>query len=189
MKDDGQQTTNGGRAKGLLTTDYLATDYGASGPKVSLRTTDNGRLTIDRRPLPACVMRDYTKIEAWKLADDLTVAVYQQTRTFPREELYGLTGQLRRAVSSVPANIVEGSARETQRDYLHFLHIARASLSEAQYFLHLTSRLNYLTSGDASRLQQQVKQVFACLHGLTRAVARQAYPATQVVRSPVVRGP
>ena len=131
-------------------------------------------------------MRDYTKIEAWKLADDLTVAIYQQTQSFPREELYGLTSQLRRACSSVPANIVEGSARESQKDYLHFLHIARASLSETQYFLHPANRLNYLKADDASRLQQQTKQVFACLHGLTVAVARQAHPAAQVVRGPVV---
>lgn len=57
-------------------------------------------------------MRDYRKIEAWKLADDLTVAVYESTRAFPREEVYGLTSQLRRAAYSVPANIVEGGAVE-----------------------------------------------------------------------------
>jgi four helix bundle protein len=53
-------------------------------------------------------MRDYMKIEAWRLADDLTVAIYGRTRSFPREEIYGLTSQLRRAAYSVPANIVEG---------------------------------------------------------------------------------
>jgi four helix bundle protein len=127
-------------------------------------------------------MRDYTKIEAWRLADDLTVEIYRQTQAFPREELYGLTSQLRRAASSVPANIVEGSARETQRDYLHFLHISRASLAETQYFLHLANRLGYLNETDAARLHQQTKQVFACLHGLTQAVARQVQP----VRSPAV---
>lgn len=129
-------------------------------------------------------MRDYTKIDAWKLADDLAVAVYQQTQAFPREELYGLTSQLRRAASSVPANIVEGSARESQRDYLHFLHIARGSLAEAQYFLHLASRLGYLNEVDATRLHQQTKQVFACLHGLIQAVSRQAQPSPHLVRSP-----
>lgn len=67
-------------------------------------------------------MRDYAKIEAWKLADDLTVAIYEQTRTFPKEELYGLTSQVRRAAYSVAANIVEGSSRESKRDYLHFLY-------------------------------------------------------------------
>jgi len=80
-------------------------------------------------------MRDYTKIEAWRLADDLTVAVYERTRSFPREEIYGLTSLLRRAAYSVPANIVEGSSRESKKDYLHFLYIARGSLSETQYFI------------------------------------------------------
>jgi len=69
-------------------------------------------------------MRDYTKIEAWRLADDLTVAVYERTRSLPREEMYGLTSQLRRAAYSVPANIVEGASRESKKDYLHFLYIA-----------------------------------------------------------------
>ena len=59
-------------------------------------------------------MRDYTKIEAWRLADDLTVSVYEHTRSFPREEIYGLTSQLRRAAYSVPANVVEGALRESK---------------------------------------------------------------------------
>ncbi len=79
-------------------------------------------------------MRDYTKIEERRLADDLTVAVCEGTRSFPREEIYGLTSQLRRAAYSVPVNIVEGASRESKKDYLHFLYIARGSLSETQYF-------------------------------------------------------
>lgn len=118
-------------------------------------------------------MRDYTKIEAWRLADNLTVAIYKQTQAFPREELYGLTSQLRRAASSVPANIVEGSARGTKRDYLHFLCIARASLSETQYFIHLAGRLQYLSETEATALHMQTKQTFACLHGLIAAVERE----------------
>ena len=90
-------------------------------------------------------MRDYTKIEAWKLADDLTVAIYERTKSFPKEELYGLTSQIRRAAYSVPANIAEGASRESKKDYLHFLYIARGSLSEAQYFIHLTQRLGYIS--------------------------------------------
>jgi len=119
-------------------------------------------------------MRDYTKIEAWKLADDLTVAVYERTRSFPREEIYGLTSQLRRASYSVPANIVEGSCRESKKDYLHFLYIARGSLSETQYFVHLSRRLGYLSDADAERLIGLTRQTFACLHGLIKAVEREA---------------
>ena len=86
-------------------------------------------------------MRDYTKIEAWKLADDLVVAIYHSTRSFPREELYGLTSQLRRAACSVPANIVEGAGREAKRDYVHFLYIARASLKKKRSAIITPARL------------------------------------------------
>ena len=119
-------------------------------------------------------MRDYTKIDAWRLADDLTVAVYERTRSFPKEEMYGLTSQLRRASYSVPANIVEGSSRESKKDYLHFLYIARGSLSETQYFVHLARRLSYLSSEDADLLHGQTKQAFGCLHGLIKSVEKEA---------------
>lgn len=126
-------------------------------------------------------MRDYTKIEAWKLADNLTVAVYEHTRSFPKEEIYGLTSQLRRASYSVPANIVEGSSRESKKDYLHFLYIARGSLSETQYFIHLARRLCYLSSEEADILHGQTKLTFACLHGLIQAVEKEAGKFSKVV--------
>jgi four helix bundle protein len=119
-------------------------------------------------------MRDYTKIEAWRLADDLTVSVYEHTRSFPREEIYGLTSQLRRAAYSVPANVVEGALRESKKDYLHFLYIARGSLAETQYFVHLARRLNYLSAEEADALARQTKLTFACLHGLIKAVEKEA---------------
>jgi four helix bundle protein len=119
-------------------------------------------------------MRAYTKIDAWRLADDLTVAIYERTREFPREELYGLTSQIRRAAYSVPANIVEGSSRESKRDYLHFLYIARGSLSETQYFIHLSHRLGDLSTEQAPLFHEQTKHAFACLHGLIKAVEKEA---------------
>jgi four helix bundle protein len=126
-------------------------------------------------------MRDYTKIEAWRLADDLTVVVYERTRSFPKEEVYGLTSQLRRASYSVPANIVEGSSRESKKDYLHFLYIARGSLAETQYFIHLSRRLGYLSPEKADSLHIQTKLIFACLHGLIRAVEKEAGKLSKVV--------
>src|SRR6516225_1781773 len=116
-------------------------------------------------------MRDYTKIEAWRLADDLTVAVYEHTRFFPKEEIYGLTSQLRRTAYSVPANVVEGALRESKKDYLHFLYIARGSLAETH---HLARRLGYLSVDEAESLAGQTKLTFACLHGLIRAVEKEA---------------
>ena len=74
-------------------------------------------------------MRDFRKIKAWALADDLAVAVYDVSKSFPREEIYGITSQIRRAASSVAANIVEGASRESAKDYAHFLQIARGSLA------------------------------------------------------------
>ncbi len=126
-------------------------------------------------------MRDYTKIRAWQLADDLTVAVYERTRFFPREEVYGLTSQVRRASYSVPANIVEGSSRESKKDYLHFLYIARGSLSETQYFIHLARRLKYVSDEVADTLHEQTKLTFACLHGLIGSVEKEAGKVSKVI--------
>jgi four helix bundle protein len=128
-------------------------------------------------------MRDYKNIDAWRLADDLTVMVYGCTRSFPKEELYGLTSQLRRSVSSVPANIAEGSARGTKKDYLHFLYIARASLTEAHYFVHLSRRLDYLEQGRSEELESLFKRSFACLHALIRAVEKESGVLAKVAAS------
>ena len=119
-------------------------------------------------------MRDYTNIEAWRLADDLTVLIYEITRSFPKEELYGVTSQLRRAAASVPANIAEGSARGTNKDYLHFLYIARASLTEAHYFVHLSRRLGYLDEEKHAELESLFRRTFACLLGLIATVEKQS---------------
>src|SRR5262245_59802131 len=119
-------------------------------------------------------MRDYTKIEAWRLADDLTVSVYGHTRSFPKEEVYGLTSQMRRAAYSVAANIVEGALRGSKKDYLHSLYISRGSLAETQYFVHLARLLNYLPAEKTEALEKQTKLTFACLHGLIQAVEKEA---------------
>src|SRR5438045_1482662 len=92
-----------------------------------------------------------------------------------------LTSRLRRASYSVPANVVEGASRESKRDYLHFLYIARGSLSETQYFIHLARRLKYLSHQDADILHEQTKFAFACLHGLIGSVEKEAGKLSKVV--------
>ena len=104
-------------------------------------------------------MRNYTKIVAWKKADDLTVAIYEVTKRFPKDEIYGLTSQIRRAAYSVPANIAEGSARSSQKDNLHFLYIARGSLIETTYFIHLAYRLHYVAIDQHKALAEQSDEV------------------------------
>ena len=88
-------------------------------------------------------MRDHTRLLAFELADEVAVLIYRATRRFPKEEMYGLTSQMRRAAVSVPSNIVEGCARETQAEYLRFLEVAFASLRELHYQLNLAGRLGY----------------------------------------------
>lgn len=118
-------------------------------------------------------MRDYTKIIAWRLADDLAVAVYKVTRLFPREEVYGLTSQLRRAASSVPANIAEGASRLSKKEYLQFLYIARGSSSETHYFIHLSHRLGYLESPAYDEVNELAETVGRTLTGLIKCVEKE----------------
>lgn len=96
--------------------------------------------------------RDPSKLKVFHLADELVAEVYRATRGFPVEERYGLQAQLRRAAVSVPTNIVEGCARNSERDYLHFIDIAIASASEVRYLLGLSARLGILQKADQEPL-------------------------------------
>ena len=115
-------------------------------------------------------MRDHTKLRAFELADEVAVLVYQMTAGFPREELYGLTSQIRRAAVSVPSNIVEGCARDSQSDYLRFLYIAFGSLKELHYQLSLSKRLGFLRNQDSSLLEAKIVETEKVLNGLIRAL-------------------
>lgn len=126
-------------------------------------------------------MRDYTKIIAWQKSDDLTVAIYAATKSFPKDEVYALTSQIRRASYSVPSNIAEGAARDTQKDYLHFLYIARGSLTETRYFVHLSGRLGYLTQEQAVALQEQADGCLRVLAGLIRSVEKETGKVSRMI--------
>jgi len=89
--------------------------------------------------------RDPWQLHVFCKADELVVRIYEATKGFPIDERYGLRGQIRRAAVSVPTNIVEGSARWSPRDYLHFLNTAQSSASESRYLVHLCGRLQFLS--------------------------------------------
>ena len=118
-------------------------------------------------------MRDFRNIVAWQKADDSVVHVYELTESLPKSEVYGLTSQIRRAAVSVAANIAEGSARATSKDYIHFLFIAKSSLVEVEYYLHLCHRLSYLNSHDYHRVTQMQKEAARVLQGLIQHIQRQ----------------
>ena len=99
-------------------------------------------------------------IAAWQRADDLVVKVYEvtdmKTGCFPKHQLYSLVQQFQRAAVSVAANIAEGSGRRTLAEYIHFLYIAKGSLTEVEYYIHLANRLGYLSPAvhqELARLQ------------------------------------
>lgn len=115
-------------------------------------------------------MRDHTKLRAFELADDLALSVYRVTSTFPKEELYGITAQMRRAAVSVPSNIVEGCARESQGDYLRFLTIAFGSLRELSYQLSLSRRLGFLADADWLLIEPKVTENEKVLGALVRSL-------------------
>lgn len=116
-------------------------------------------------------MRDHRRLEAFSLADSLTLAVYQATKAFPAEERYGLSNQLRRSAVSVAANIVEGSARISEADYVRFLNMAYSSACELEYELSVASRLDYLKSNEARQLLENSSRTCKALRGLIGALS------------------
>jgi four helix bundle protein len=115
-------------------------------------------------------MRDHTKLRAFELADEVVVLVYRATAAFPREELFGLTSQIRRAAVSVPSNIVEGCTRDSEAEYLRFLNIAFGSLRELHYQLNLSKRLGFLPNEDSSLLGLKIIETEKVLNGLICAL-------------------
>ena len=86
----------------------------------------------------------WRNLEIWKLSDDLAFKVYKATKVFPKEELYGITSQIRRACLSVPTNIVEGYSRKGDKELSRFISISLGSLAETKYLLYFSNRLEYL---------------------------------------------
>lgn len=115
-------------------------------------------------------MQNFHDLKVWQKSHQLTLAVYQATKGFPREEMFGLTSQARRAASSVPANIAEGCGRGSDPDFKRFLHVAMGSACELQYHLLLSRDLEYLKCDDWNTLDQQSAEVKRMLSSLIQVV-------------------
>ena|SRR2546426_1547705 len=116
-------------------------------------------------------IKSHRDLIAWRKAMDLVVAVYEITKSFPKEELYGLTSQVRRAVVLIPANIAEGQGRRSKPEFRQFLGSARGSLLELDTHLELALRLKYLGAAQYEGINQQVMEVGRIVNGLLRSLA------------------
>jgi four helix bundle protein len=111
-------------------------------------------------------MRDFKKYDIWQLSHSLTLEVYKITSNFPKEEIYGLSSQIRRAVSSIPTNISEGCGRNSDKEFNQFLNIALGSANETEYLLILSRDLNYLNKEAFENLEKEINTIKSKIYKL-----------------------
>ena len=113
-------------------------------------------------------MRDFRKYKVWQLGHQLTLDVYKQTRKFPKEEIYGLTSQMRRASYSIPSNIAERCGRESDAEFKRFLVISQGSASELEYFNILVKDLELISEDYFNVFDNQINMVKKSIHSLIK---------------------
>ena len=118
--------------------------------------------------------RSYKDLVAWQKSMDLVTAVYRATSSFPKDELFGLTSQLRRAAVSIPSNIAEGQGRLSEKEFRYFLGQARGSLMEVETQLQIAENLGYLEKDPKRTLMEACAEVGRILNGLLASVSKQA---------------
>lgn len=115
-------------------------------------------------------MKDFRQLKVWEKSHQLALAVYKATKEFPKEELYGLTSQIRRASMSIPTNIAEGCGRNTDADFARFLQMAMGSASETEYQLILAHDLGFLPNDSHEQLHSEVEEVKRTLASLPKTL-------------------
>jgi four helix bundle protein len=115
-------------------------------------------------------MKSHKDLDVWRVAVELAVEVYEVTKNFPKDELYGMTAQMRRAAVSIPSNIAEGAARQGDKEFVQFLHVALGSASELDTQLEIAMRVNLTTKESLEGLQSTVARVNQMLRGLVRSL-------------------
>ena len=121
-------------------------------------------------------MSGFRQLSVWQKSYALTLKIYNISKSFPNEERYGMTSQLRRAAYSIPSNIAEGYERNHRKEYLQFLHIAKGSLGEIETFLMLSRDLKYLTDDNYQELELQRAEIGKMLKGLISSLSSSPCP-------------
>ena len=109
---------------------------------------------------------DHKKLDVWNKSIDFVTMIYKRTKSFPKEEMYGLTNQIRRAVVSISSNISEGSARNSDKEFVHFLYISLGSLAEVETQIIISEKLEYLSG--SSVIHDNILQIRQMLLGLIK---------------------
>ncbi len=121
-------------------------------------------------------METHKDLRVWQQSIDMVTSIYMVTKSFPKEELFGLVSQIRRAAVSVPSNIAEGYARGTDREKLHFLRISSGSMSEVETQLLLSLKLGYIGQESYDVLSEAVASVWKQLNALISSVKKKLSP-------------
>lgn len=112
-------------------------------------------------------MRPHEKLDVWNKGIDFVIAIYKLTESFPKEEKFGLTSQIRRAAVSIPANIAEGAARHSEKEFLRYLSIAQGSASELATELLIAQRLSYIDEESYAKLSNDLDEIGRMVTGLS----------------------
>lgn len=115
-------------------------------------------------------MQNYKDLQVWKKSHELTLEIYKVTKSFPKEEIFALVSQLRRASASIPTNIAEGSGRFTKKDFASFLQISLGSAQEVEYLILLSKELNFINETDFNQLEKSIGEIKAMLISLIKKV-------------------
>ena len=115
-------------------------------------------------------MKSHRDLDAWKVAIALAEAVYELTRGFPKEEVYGMTSQMRRSAVSIASNIAEGAARQGTKEYVQFLYVAVGSASELDTQLEIAKGVGLGDTASVVKVQEDANRVMMILRGLIRAL-------------------
>lgn len=130
------------------------------------------------------MIENFKDLIVWQKAMDLAEEVYRLSRTFPKEEIYSLTNQIRRAVVSIPSNIAEGKGRHAIAEYLHFLSIARGSLKEVETQLLLAIRFGYISKADTNKALGLVDEISRMLASLRAKLSPLKPPTSHLKPKP-----
>jgi four helix bundle protein len=134
--------------------------------------------------MEADVMQRFTKLRVWERSHAFALAIYHETETFPRKELFGVTSQIRRAAVSVPCNIAEGSKRRHRPDYARFLNFAEASIAEVEALLMICKDLGYLAPARVNQLLEEADAIARMASVLRQAVESAARREFRASTSP-----